>query len=696
MAISTVRPRFAALALSALLVLTLSQCGKSGSDAPTTPTPTAEPVATVTLSGATANQIVFLEQPIQLTAATISATGSLLTGRTVSWSSSNATVASVSQTGLVTPAAIGDATITATSEGKSASIAIQARLGIALPASGATSAITTTLLNGAVTVTVPPAAVAAGVLLHAAPATSAPASALLVAGTAFTFGPAGTQFGVPVTLGLRFDPNAVAAADQAGLTIYRETNGAWVRLAASVVSIANRMVTVPITQAGTYAILRRGPPSSVTVTAGAGQSAVVGSTLPVAPSVTVRDAEGLAYAGVTVTFAVASGGGSITGATQVTNASGVATLGGWTLGSTVGTQSLTASSTGAAAATISATATAVPVPVLSVSASSFGLRSLFACSIAVPRQVTISNTGTAGSSIANLAVDIEPSAGGVPEWATATLSQTTAPATLSIEVRPLGVPTGQHTKLITITAPGVAARTVTLTLDVFTNVAFPIVLSTPNVSMLSRFPGTPTTATADVTLSPGFDCPSLGSATIVSLGTDAAPAVAPPWLTATLSATTLPATLRLTANAAGVSEGAYPAFANVSAIGSNGATYTARVNIAYSVLPTGPVLALGAYSVSTGLANNAPPTNLATIFASNTGLGAFADLGTITFGTPTYSPSGTAWLTAVVDGSSIVLIGDARALAPGVYTATIPVIAPGATNSPATISVSLTVTAGMQ
>jgi uncharacterized protein YjdB len=45
--------------------------------------------------------------------------GTVLTGRTVTWSSSNALVASVGSTGLVGGLLPGEATITATSEGKS-------------------------------------------------------------------------------------------------------------------------------------------------------------------------------------------------------------------------------------------------------------------------------------------------------------------------------------------------------------------------------------------------------------------------------------------------------------------------------------------------------------------------------------------------------------------------------------------------
>lgn len=51
------------------------------------------------------------------------------------------------------------------------------------------------------------------------------------------------------------------------------------------------------------------------------------------PAVKVLTPQGNPLAGLTVTFAVNTGGGTLTGASQTTNADGVAVLGGWTLGS---------------------------------------------------------------------------------------------------------------------------------------------------------------------------------------------------------------------------------------------------------------------------------------------------------------------------------------------------------------------------
>jgi len=68
-----------------------------------------------------------------------------------------------------------------------------------------------------------------------------------------------------------------------------------------------------------------------------------GATVTDRPSVIVRDQSESPLGGVTVTFAVTSGGGSLTGASAVTDASGIATVGSWTLGSAIGSNTLTAS-----------------------------------------------------------------------------------------------------------------------------------------------------------------------------------------------------------------------------------------------------------------------------------------------------------------------------------------------------------------
>ena len=107
-----------------------------------------------------------------------------------------------------------------------------------------------------------------------------------------------------------------------------------------------------------------GVPASVTANSAVTQSATVNTAVAAPPSVVVRDANGTAVPSVGVTFAVTGGGGSITGATQTTNSSGIATVGSWTVGQTAGAiagvNTLTATVGTLPAVTFTANATAGP------------------------------------------------------------------------------------------------------------------------------------------------------------------------------------------------------------------------------------------------------------------------------------------------------------------------------------------------
>ena len=101
-----------------------------------------------------------------------------------------------------------------------------------------------------------------------------------------------------------------------------------------------------------------GVPATVTIVAGNNQSALAGTVLPVAPSVQVRDNRGNAVSGTTVSFIVSSGGGTVSPATVTTNGAGVATVTSWTIGTTVGAQTLIARVAGVPDVLFNATSTA--------------------------------------------------------------------------------------------------------------------------------------------------------------------------------------------------------------------------------------------------------------------------------------------------------------------------------------------------
>ena len=93
-------------------------------------------------------------------------------------------------------------------------------------------------------------------------------------------------------------------------------------------------------------VIAIGTAASIEAVAGDGQSINVGTVAPVAPAVRALDGDGQPLANVDVSFAVESGGGSVTGPSQHTDAQGIARVGGWIVGTTLGANTLTATASG--------------------------------------------------------------------------------------------------------------------------------------------------------------------------------------------------------------------------------------------------------------------------------------------------------------------------------------------------------------
>lgn len=127
-----------------------------------------------------------------------------------------------------------------------------------------------------------------------------------------------------------------AVTDADGVARTRWTLGSTAG-AATLTATAGSGVSATITATVTAA-----RPASVEVRAGANQTAPAGSAVPSPPSVQVKDAFGNLAEGVAVTFSVLSGGGRVTDGVRTTDAQGIATVGSWTLGPVVGTQTLAA------------------------------------------------------------------------------------------------------------------------------------------------------------------------------------------------------------------------------------------------------------------------------------------------------------------------------------------------------------------
>ena len=124
------------------ITVTATSGGKTGNAAITVTGAQPLPVASVAVSPA-ADTIAALAT-VQLTATLKDSLGNTLTGRVVTWSSSDSTKATVSSTGLVTGVAAGTCTVTATSGSKSGNAAITVTA-----ASGATPVFQDNFISGA-------------------------------------------------------------------------------------------------------------------------------------------------------------------------------------------------------------------------------------------------------------------------------------------------------------------------------------------------------------------------------------------------------------------------------------------------------------------------------------------------------------------------------------------------------------------
>lgn len=222
---------------------------RSGSASVTISPPPPAPVASVTLDRSVDTLVP--QQQRQIVAVLRDGDGNVLTGRTIAWASTAATLASVSGTGLITGLVPGEATITATAEGKSGSVVVRVVQGGMISVAGGTLSSA----DGAVTLSIPAGAVAAAspVTITAVPAPTA--NPLLAPGTAFEFGPSQT-FAQPVTMTIKYSPAQLPVGVAAStLRLHRLTGGVWVEVAGSSVDQAANTVTGQTSSFSQYALV---------------------------------------------------------------------------------------------------------------------------------------------------------------------------------------------------------------------------------------------------------------------------------------------------------------------------------------------------------------------------------------------------------------------------------------------------------
>ena len=275
-------------------------------------------------------------ETVALLAYPLDETGAFLSGLDVSWSSMNPSVATVDDTGLVAGVSVGSAEIVASVGTLQASVSVS----VLVPADIVLSADTLTYAVVAGEAA-PPDQVIEVTNGGELPLTGLMIDSIVYVGVA-------TGWALPSLTSTLAPTDLTVGVDPTGVT----TVGEYVaRVSLSGATDGPEIVTVVLTVEAADA-------SVVTLNEGDGQTATVGAALPVSPSVRVTDAFGNPVEGEAVTFSVTEGGGSTTGAAAVTDAAGLAAVGSWTLGTTLGENRLDASIGAGASVTFTATASA--------------------------------------------------------------------------------------------------------------------------------------------------------------------------------------------------------------------------------------------------------------------------------------------------------------------------------------------------
>ena len=329
-------------------------------------------------------QSLVVKTAFQFAAVIKDSAGATLTRRTT-WSSSAPTILQIdSVTGAASALLPGTATITATSEKKSGTLAVTVVPG---PAAHLLR-VTAETISGA-----------AGVALANPPAVQVT--------DAFGNGISGFTVTFAVASGGGTLAGAAATTNATGLA----SPGAWTLGTAvgtnTLTASANGLPESPITFT---AVANAGPPAAISANSATTLTGTAGGLAPSAPSVKVVDAFGNPAPSVAVTFTPASGSGTVAGG-GVTDALGIATLDNWRFGTTAGTQTLQAILTGVSGSPITFTATTVaPVPSSMVVFAGNGQSAFTFNNVAVPPAVRI--TDPAGVPVPGVAVTFAVTAGG--------------------------------------------------------------------------------------------------------------------------------------------------------------------------------------------------------------------------------------------------------------------------------------------
>jgi len=310
---------------------------------------------------------------------------------------------------------------------------------------------------------------------------------------------------------------------------------------------------------------------------------------------------------------------------------------------------------------------------VNVSQTSFAFSYQGSGSLPVPQFLSLTSTGDP----VNFTVS-STSTGG---WLTVGPSTGSTPANVTVQVTPLGLLPGSYDGTITVATVipgGGPTMNSPITIPVKLTISAGTLAAAPNsLSFLQAQGGNaPPAQTINVTSSGGaLNYTALASTSVGS------------WLTVTPASAATPGALTVSVNGAGLAPGNYSGTVTVTSVGASNSPLNIPVT-----LTVGPQQTLNVsptaltFSHQTGAAT--PPTQTVSLTSSGAALN---------FTTAVSTTSGGSWLTASPASGSTpgtVTVGvNPAGLAAGTYSGAVTITTPGASNSPQTVVVTLTVTA---
>ncbi|MEP7382403.1 MAG: Ig-like domain-containing protein [Gemmatimonadota bacterium] len=300
-----------------------------------------------------------------------------------------------------------------------------------------------------------------------------------------------------------------------------------------------------------------------------------------------------------------------------------------------------------------------------------------------PATITISNSGS--GALSGLTIDPVTYTGGAGGWMSASLLGSSVPTGISLTFNTTALAVGSYGASVTVRSslPGVFPAVLTVSLTVQSGAVIAVTPSPVNFQGLS---GSTDPAAQLLTVNNS----GVGALNGLSLGNTSYGSTQPVgWLSASLSTTSAPTTLTMTAAIAGLAPGTYSAIVPVQSALSGVATKAITVILRISPATT---MALSSSNVTMNAPNGGGNPADASVAISNSGSNPLSGL----VASVSYTGAApTNWLTTTLSSTNapatLTLSANVATLASGSYTASVSISSPVALNSPRTVDVTLTV-----